>query len=184
MKYLKIFEDFKDKSKIKEKLDYYGIENYTINDDGTIDVDGNVNLSYSYLRHDSKLKKIPFNFGEVTGYFNCSGHNITSLEGSPYYVGKNFNCSSNKLINLVGSPEEIGGDFDCYSNHKLNSVLGMSIEIGKGFFTYDCPKLKELESMSNIEGIVVVDPHCKWFGERYGVNVEKFKGYCKEIEIR
>ena len=42
----------------------YNIINYTINEDGYIDVDGNVNLY-------RKLTKLPLNFNKVTGYFNC-----------------------------------------------------------------------------------------------------------------
>ena len=42
MKYLKLFESFNDIDSICKR---YGIENYTINEDGSIDVDGNVSLS-------------------------------------------------------------------------------------------------------------------------------------------
>ena len=38
---------------------------YTINDDGSIDVEGDVNLS------SKKLTKIPFSFGKVSGVFYC-----------------------------------------------------------------------------------------------------------------
>ena len=39
MKYLKLFENF-DQTKIDKICKKYGIENYTINPDGSIDVDG------------------------------------------------------------------------------------------------------------------------------------------------
>ena len=42
MKYLILFESFEDIDEICRK---YNIINYTINSDGTIDVDGNVDLS-------------------------------------------------------------------------------------------------------------------------------------------
>ncbi len=53
----------------------FEIKNYTINPDGSIDVDGNVELGVY------KLDKIPLKFNNVSGYFNISSNNITSLEG-------------------------------------------------------------------------------------------------------
>ena len=52
----------------------------------------------------------------VTGYFDCSNNNLTSLEGAPKEVGGDFDCSDNKLISLEGAPKEVGGGFDCYDN--------------------------------------------------------------------
>ena len=43
MKHLKLFESFKD---IDSICDEYGIKDYTINDDGLVDVDGDVDISY------------------------------------------------------------------------------------------------------------------------------------------
>ena len=48
----------------------YGIKNYTINSDGSIDVDGNVDITLCYLR------SIPVKFNKVTGYFSCSNNCI------------------------------------------------------------------------------------------------------------
>ena len=69
----------------KQDIDFickkYRITNYTINEDGSIDVDGDVNLS------GAKLTKLPLNFRSVSGNFNCSYNQLTSLEGSPQSVG-------------------------------------------------------------------------------------------------
>ena len=62
---------------------------YTINDDGSIDVVGTVNLS------NRNLTKIPFNFGKVSGGFFCYNNQLTSLKGSPNTVGGGFDCYSN-----------------------------------------------------------------------------------------
>ena len=43
----------------------YNITNYTINGDGSIDVDGSVKLS------EYKLTEFPLIFNKVTGYFYC-----------------------------------------------------------------------------------------------------------------
>jgi hypothetical protein len=48
VKYLKLFESF-NKEDIDSICERYGIENYTINEDGTIDVDGCINLTHKGL---------------------------------------------------------------------------------------------------------------------------------------
>ena len=61
MKYLKKFNEY-----INSICSKYGIENYTINDDGTIDVNGYVNL------YNKNLTKLPLKFRNVTGDFYCN----------------------------------------------------------------------------------------------------------------
>jgi hypothetical protein len=119
---MKLFKwsDFLKKS--NEDLDSickkWDINNYTIKD-GLVYVDGDV---YLYER---KLTKLPLNFGEVSGYFDCSFNELTSLEGAPSRVGGNFDCSWNNLTNLEGAPEVVERGFYCYNN-KLTSLKGGS----------------------------------------------------------
>ena len=68
MKHLKRFDD-----SIESICKKYGITNYSINIDGSIDVDSDVNLS------EKKLTKLPLKFNKVGGYFNCSYNKLTSL---------------------------------------------------------------------------------------------------------
>jgi len=77
----------------------YHIKNYTINDDMSISVNGNVDLS------DKNLKSIPIKFKEVTGYFYCSYNQLTSLKYCPETVGGDFWCSYNQITNFDGLPE-------------------------------------------------------------------------------
>jgi len=88
----------------------YCIENYTINSDGTVDVDNDVNLSSKLLT------KLPLKFGKVSGNFYCINNNLTSLEFCPHSVGRSFNCSNNYLTTLEGSPQSVGGYFSFYKN--------------------------------------------------------------------
>jgi hypothetical protein len=115
----------------------YRIRNYTINEDGTIDVDGDVNLS----RRD--IDKLPLKFGKVTGSFYCSNVNLLSLEGSPNRVGGSFYCNDNQLTSLEGCPSEVGGDFYCYYN-QLTSLEGSPNRVG-GHFVCSDNKLTSLE---------------------------------------
>ena len=82
----------------------YGIINYTVNDDGSIDVNGDVNLSWY------KLTELPLSFNKVTGDFYCSHNVLTSLKGSPKWVGGYFSCEDNNLTNNY-CDSEIGGYF-------------------------------------------------------------------------
>jgi hypothetical protein len=65
---------------------------YKINDDLTVDVDTDVNISCKYLTN------IPIQFGIVIGSFECQSNNLTSLKGCPTKVG-----------DFMG--EEMGDDF-------------------------------------------------------------------------
>src|SRR5574343_1535271 len=109
MKYLKLFESF-DKSKIDEICNQYKIKDYTINPDGSIDVNKYVDL---YLK---SLIKIPLRFNKVNS-FDCSANKLTSLEGSPIEVNGNFYCNGNKLESFEYAPKIIRGIFDCRSNN-------------------------------------------------------------------
>lgn len=115
----------------------WGIKNYTINEDGSIDVDGNVILSYK------KLTKLPLKFRNVSGDFNCSDNQLTSLEGGPQSVSGNFYCSYNQLTSLEGCPQSVGGDFSC-SRNQLTSLEGCPKSVG-GIFNCDHNQLTSLE---------------------------------------
>ena len=88
-----------------------GIQNYTINDKGEIDVDGGVNLDYK------DFKELPYKFGKVTGYFSLgSCKNLTSLKNCPNEVGGSFSCSyCSKLDSLEECPKKVEGNFYCNS---------------------------------------------------------------------
>ncbi len=116
---IKLFEQFNNEQEIIEICKKYNIENYTINPDGSIDVDGNVDLSYM------KLVKIPLKFNKITGVFVCYGNQLTSLEGCPKEVGGGFNCSDNRITDLQGIPSVINGSLNCAYN-SLKTLKGIS----------------------------------------------------------
>jgi Leucine-rich repeat (LRR) protein len=93
----------------------YNIKNYTINDDSSIDVDGDVYL------YNKGLAKLPLKFNKVYGNFACFNNKLTSLEGVPKEVTGYFDCSGNKLTSLEGAPNKVNGDFYC-SYNKLTSL--------------------------------------------------------------
>jgi len=136
MKHLKLFENF-NKSEIDDICKKYGIRNYIINPDGSIDVDGDINLV------NINLIKLPLKFNIVSGEFDCRGNKLTSLEGCPKEVGGDFSCYANQLTSLEGCPKEVGGYFDC-ANNQLTSLIGCPKEVG-GYFSCTTNQLTSLE---------------------------------------
>ena len=102
----------------------YGIVKYIINPDGSIDVDGDVDLS------DMNLTELSIKFNRVSGSFYCYSNNLKTLKGSPNYVGGDFSCSLNNLTSLEGSPEIIYGTFYCGGN-PLESFEGYNSSYDK-----------------------------------------------------
>ena len=101
---------------IKEWLAEYGITNYTINPDLTIDVDDEISIVNSdngKVNLDGKpytkaFKKLPdyIRFNHVK-YFNFVDPICESLEGMPKIVDETFRlCNCNSLQHLYGSPEK------------------------------------------------------------------------------
>lgn len=105
---------------IKKLCKDYSINNYTINDDDSIDI-------YNSFALHVKRTNIP-KFRNVGGNFYYSLH-TSVLEGCPINVDGNFVCMSNGLRSLNDGPKKVGGDYDCSNNH-LTSLIGCASSIG------------------------------------------------------
>ena len=105
----------------------YGIENYTVNDDGSIDVDGDVFL------YKKGLTELPLSFNKVPGNFDCGENNLTTLKGCPRWIGGSFYCSENSLTSLEFSPDYVGIGFFCGWNQLTDNYC--ESEIGGSFYT-------------------------------------------------
>ncbi len=123
---IRLFEQFNNEQEIRDICKEYKIKNYTINPDGSIDVDGDV------LLYNKGLTKLPLRFNNVSGYLNCCYNKLTTLEGSPNYVGTYFYCNNNQLTTLEGSPNYVGTYFICCYN-ELTSLVGSPNEVGVNF---------------------------------------------------
>ncbi len=142
-----------------------GIKNFSINEDGSIDVNGDVNLN------GKNLKEIPIKFNkvngdfvisnnyhlrslvncpiEVTGVFDCSHCLMESIHDCPTKSVGHFNCRLNKLKSLVGSPKS-NGYFIC-SNNNLKSFVGIQNEV---YGLLDC-KNNNLKTFEGFPELVV-----------------------------
>jgi len=129
MKYLKKYKIFEalNESNIHDVCREYGITNYTINDDGSIDVDGDVDLT------SKSLTKRPLKFRNVSGHFCCYDNQLTTLRGAPQTVGGYFRCSYNQLKTLEGSPKSVGDSFYC-SHNQLTSLDGLEFKSFKKIY--------------------------------------------------
>ena len=116
----------KTREEIIQSCELFGIKEYTINDDMSIDVDTHVDL------RGGLYKKIPLKFNKVWGHFLCNEGKLTSLENCPNFVGGNFKCQSNDLTSLVGGPEKVEGEFDC-SDNELTNLIGSPKYVGRWF---------------------------------------------------
>ncbi len=123
-------------NEIHDICDHYCIKKYTINGDGSIDVDGDVNLNRC------GLTEIPLDFNKVSGLFYCGNNMITSLKGSPREVGKYFYCGGNNLTSLEYCPSIIREILYCNDN-PLIFLNKAQIEVGTGFVCTDT-KLPEI----------------------------------------
>jgi hypothetical protein len=130
-----------EKNKIDVLCNQYGIQNYIINADGTIDVHEDVILL------NQKLAFIPLQFNKVSGSFNCSYNKITSLVGCPVEVSGNFICSGNYLTSLEHCPVTVGSSFYCYDNN-ISSLVYFPTNLGGAFICHTTKLPHELIDLS------------------------------------
>jgi hypothetical protein len=102
------------KQLIIDWLNLMDIQDYTINDDHTIDT------HVSIIITDKDLVEFPdyIKFGNVAGSFVSSGNSLISLRGCPENVGLYFSCSDNQLTSLEHCPKYVYGSFDCFNNKR------------------------------------------------------------------
>jgi hypothetical protein len=126
----------------EEICDIYNIRNYTINDDGSIDVNSDVYMK----NNDDSLTEIPLDFNYVEGGFYCYDQELTSLKGAPKKTGGNFECGGNKLTSLEYCPTEVGSMFECGEN-QLTSLKGCPVKV-VGAFECDGNQIRDIEGIS------------------------------------
>ena len=154
MKHIKPYKIFESTSlnfpttreEVIEVCNRYRINNYTINDDLSIDVEGHVNLAYKNLEY------LPLRFNYVSGDFSCYDNKLKTLEGCPQTVSGSFDCYRNKLITLEGSPSVVNGNLICYDN-KLETLEGSPKTINGNFLCF-VNKLKDLEYFPEVSDYI------------------------------
>jgi hypothetical protein len=139
MRNIKTFHTFKSKQEIKQICTKYGIKEYEVNDDMSVDVDGGIDLSGKL----SSLQKLPLSFNKAV-YFDCDDNNLVKLDGSPTEVRGGFYCSNNKLTSLQGGPRKASEVY--FMNNPIQSLYGLGNSvIDKELNVSNCSKLYSLD---------------------------------------
>jgi hypothetical protein len=135
---------------IKSWLGKCGIENYTINEDLTVDVEGDVFIGtlFNQVNLNKVVPYLPVQFGTVIGSFALDNVKTKSLKGCPKEVGENLIINScNYITNLNGCPTEVGGSFTCSNNKKLEFLRGCPKEISENISIVNNAVLSSLRSI-------------------------------------
>lgn len=118
-------------AEMRDICDGYGIYGYSINSDFSIDAD-------SVHINRKNLTSFPLKFGRIRGNFSAEDNHLSTLEGSPYYVGGSFMVSYNNITSLKGCPEFVGGSF-CFAKNKVFTLDGCTRKIGDQIFSAENP---------------------------------------------
>ena len=95
----------------KQELIDLGCNPYTLGAVTRNTITGQFDIEGSVWLDDHDLKRLPFAFGKVGGYFDCAHNRFMTLEGAPTEVGGDFLCNCVHLATLDGMPKIIHGDF-------------------------------------------------------------------------
>jgi hypothetical protein len=167
---------FTTKKDIQAWLKSMNIENYSIQDDLIVNVDGDVKIGTK------NLTEIPIQFGIINGYFSCYGNKLTSLKGGPTKVKGYFNCSGNNLKSLQYCPIEVGDCFFANSN-QIESLEYSPLVVGGSFacgynpiknlqgFTTSIARNFEHEVASINDCITELKPLYQWFETEYDMKI-------------
>ena len=118
------------------------------------DGDLNKNILSNFVSEDNDGFII--NFGKITGKFDCSGLNLTSLKGAPTEVGGYFDCHNNRLTSLKGAPQKVGRKFVC-SDNQLTSLEGAPRTVGGSFSCRNNPNLHSLDGIGEVKRKIIKD---------------------------
>jgi hypothetical protein len=155
------------KEQIEVLLDTAKIGNYTINEDLSVDVEGNVTINGDVFLG---AKEMPFSFRNVKGdfyimnapfdtmkgfptnvegsfqVFNCR---MSTCEHAPKFIGTNIRFSlMRNLVSLKGLPNQANGIISINSNLMLPSIEGFPQKLGSGVTDIalsDCKNLLSLK---------------------------------------
>lgn len=132
MKYIKLFEEYIPENynecpNVVKFCKEYDIENYTINDDCSIDVNDNVMLASNYL------SKLPIKFRNVYGSFNISFNSLESFDNFPDYIEGDFVFNDNHIEVLRNMPR-VNGMTCGHSNRYTNVTPDMLTLLSNDYY--------------------------------------------------
>ena len=108
--------------RIQKWLDDHDVTNYTINQDNTVDVAGDLNLN------GLRFKKLPVTFNKVDGSIYLVSSLLETLEGLPATVPGDLHLNATKLQTTKGMPSQIDGSLDI-SESVFPTFVGSGLKI-------------------------------------------------------
>lgn len=161
------------------------IDNYTCNDDKSINVDGNVR----FPKNMDFLTEIPLKFNKVSGDFDCSGLSLKTLKNSPIEVTGNFNCTFNPLSTLEYAPKKIGKTFAFDNTIKSLYIGDQSCDFNEVelFFRTNDPELVGLPDIISKNAIYlpIILKYQKYYeiwNQDKSLNEDNFNGLIEDIK--
>lgn len=128
---------------IEEICKLHNIRNYTINDDKSIDVTGNISF------FSNGITELPLNFNKVDGDFDLSFNNLTTLKGIPKEVNSLY-LVHNELTRLDYVPEIVKTHLDLSFN-KLTDMKDLNRIKSIGTLNLGANKITNLYDIPNVE---------------------------------
>lgn len=99
---------------IEKHLNKWVNGTWTIREDGSVDVFGDVDIE------EYKGSKLPFRFGKIKGHFRCNRIGLTTLAGAPTEVTGAFGCHENNLTALKFAPKKAEWSGCCSNKVKFS----------------------------------------------------------------
>lgn len=161
--------------KTREEIENYmerfgGMDDWTINVKGEVDVPGNIKLQRSFFPDG----QFPFQFGTIKGSFDCSNSGLKSLEGAPHTVERDFDCRNNELKTLTGAPR-IANALDCQRN-PLTSLGNIETQIESVFLGPSLPEFSQLSiDTTNYSLSMIANSTHRITAEDFNAKVQELK---------
>lgn len=119
---------------LRKQVIIYG--DHVVNDDGAVDVDGDVAYSTS-------INQLRVQFGTVRGSFTRSQTTpqiprLNSLVGFPRKVDGSVSVARSRVKDLTHAPNQVGGSFYAYHCNNLKSLHGAPRWVGGNMLVYAC----------------------------------------------
>ena len=90
----------------------------------------------------------------MTGFFDCSQNELTSLEFGPKKVGSFYNCYNNKLTDLKHLPKKILGSLDYRNNDLTDNYFESDVKIVYTSLVSSGLEVNSIGKIMNVENLI------------------------------
>lgn len=105
------------------------VKHFTLNSDYTINVNGDVGLNAMLTREYNGGKCLSVKFKEIRGSFYAQGEDLTTMLGSPEWIGGDYQAYGNDFANLEGIPEYVSGRIALHFNPRMTTLKDINKKV-------------------------------------------------------